>query len=111
MANFIAVVDQDAHRRNRFADRVSQRVAIVADLIVETAQLGEFAAVWARNARSPLSRHVDQNSAAIIWGRPLPAGGATPVSADQLARSWHQTSGEQPAALDGFHAAVSYHLG
>lgn len=107
MANIVAIVDEDAERRRRFVRQIRPALALVDCLRLDEVEAGDFAAVWAAQPRTPISRTRSPTAAAIIWGDAIPANGAQRADAEALFESW-SPGAIPPPAFDGFYAALRF---
>ncbi|CAN5784625.1 hypothetical protein BH23GEM9_BH23GEM9_29180 [soil metagenome] len=112
MANFLLVVDPDPQRRTRFLERVKPRLAPVDGLVVSGLSTGSFAALWAAQARAPVSTGIYGEGVAMVWGDALAGPGPERLDAAGLARLWagdDVATTFHPRPFDGFHAVAYYH--
>ena len=109
MASLIVVVDPDEARRCRFLDAVRPHVAPVAGLSTGERACGSFHAIWACGDHVPVDVHEGDDQIAIVWGRPLPKDGSTPIQARDVALTWADVSTALPDAWDGYFAAAAFH--
>ncbi|HJU67737.1 MAG TPA: asparagine synthase-related protein [Gemmatimonadaceae bacterium] len=108
MANFVAIVDEDAERRRRFVRKIRPALALVDGLGLDEIEAGDFAVVWAAEPRAPLSQMRSASAAAIVWGDAIPANGAHRITAQVLFDSWKPAGATCPPAFDGFYAALRF---
>lgn len=108
MANFIAVVDGDVERRQRFLKRVWAEISPVDSLRIDAVEAGEFASVWAAQDRAPISSTCSSGSAAVIWGDAIPGPGPERLHAAELLRAWDPAESAPPPPYNGFYAALRY---
>ncbi|HVF40398.1 MAG TPA: asparagine synthase-related protein [Gemmatimonadaceae bacterium] len=108
MANFIAIVDRNESRRQRFLHEVAPLIAPVEKLRVERADLDDFGAVWAIREGVPVSSTISADATAIVWGDAIPGPGPERLSAAGLLMKWAETNPRPFACFDGFYAALRY---
>lgn len=109
MANFIAIVDADEDRRQRFVRRVRAEIAPLESLRTTDLEADDFVAVWAADDRAPISSTRSSTEAAVIWGDAIPGPGWERLDAAGLLRAWAPSANRRPASFDGFHAGLRYH--
>ncbi len=107
MANFLLVVDRDADRRAAFVGAAEKRLGPFRGLEVERCGTGDFAGIWARGLRAPVSHSTHGERAAIVWGEVFRDDGAR-LDACQIERLWRPPDTRLPEPLDGFYAAAVY---
>lgn len=108
MANFIAVVDRDTGRRQRFLNAVRSEIAPLGSLRIGSVEADDFGAVWAANERAPISVASSESGAAVVWGDAIPGPGPKRTDATGVFTKWDPRRAKTPAAFDGFYAAVRY---
>lgn len=106
MANFLAVWDPEADRRESFLDRVTSDLVIVPDLRRDRVEAGPVSIAWASARDAPLStarRERPRPEAAVVWGDALREDGRRIEAAELL--DLRRPGVESPApCFDGFHA-------
>ena len=119
MANFIALIDPDSDRRDRFLRRVTPLLPPVEGLVAGWCAAPPFAAAWAADAHAPISvastdgaadapiSAVSGTGAAVLFGTALRESG-TPVEARELRDLWHRDDSSVPEPFDGYYAALAY---
>ncbi|NEQ74543.1 MAG: hypothetical protein F6K23_16770 [Okeania sp. SIO2C9] len=110
MANFLVVVDPDPERRSLFIKTVETLIPPVEGLITNSCSTENFHAIWAANAKAPISVVSDEEGAGIIWGQAIPQDSSTIIDAKQLRNQWTSLP-TQPPIFDGFYAAIVYEPG
>jgi asparagine synthase (glutamine-hydrolysing) len=123
MANFIALVDPDPARRQRFIADVAPRVAPFEGLVAGSCDAGPFAVLWAAGESAPISVWRSDgaangvsagpgtrasSAAAIIFGTAIGGENGELVDAHELHDSWRDIDRNLPAQLDGYFAALRY---
>lgn len=108
MANFLVVVDPDPARREAYCTRVRPLLAPVDGLVTQTIGAGACAVLWAAGPRAPIDHAVDGDTLAAIWGRAVPVGATTPVTARDAADAWATVGAGIPPVWDGYFAAITY---
>jgi len=104
MANFFAIVDPIADRRETFIETISPLIAPVSGLAIASCGDDNFKALWAAHPQAFNSYQVDQSGVNIIWGEAIVAGSSTRVTAQNLRNFWQ----DFPQIFDGFYAAIAY---
>jgi asparagine synthase (glutamine-hydrolysing) len=107
MANFIAIVDPDEARRQRFERTVQPLLPLVEGLTSGRTACGNLVVLWAAALGAPVSSARTGHGAAVIWGNALDDRSATPIDASALALRWRGQA-ERTGALDGYHAALAW---
>ena len=107
MANFVAVVDPDPERRERFLRQVTPRVSPVEGSVTGACSSPPFAVVWSAAAGAPISRESGAG-AAVVFGTAIRGEAGERVTAPELRRLWHGGEGALPEPFDGFYAALAY---
>ena len=108
MANFIAIVDPNPERRQRFLETVRSEIAPVDSLRIDSVAVGDFGVVWAAHESAPVSTAWSDTAASVLWGEAIPGPGPRRIDATTLFGSWEPNRWHGPAAFDGFYAAVRY---
>jgi len=108
VANFIAVVDRNGDRRNRFLQTIRNEIAPVDSLRIDSVEVADFGAVWAVSERAPISAATSTGASTVIWGDAIPGPGPERLDATRLYAAWHPRERRFPRAFDGFYAAVCY---
>jgi asparagine synthase (glutamine-hydrolysing) len=116
MANFIAVLDADTERRNRFIRSVTTRLAFLDGLRTDTLACGPFAVAWAVTDRSPVSTAHREGCAAVLFGDAIEGPAPHRLDANGLIDAWRAASkpgsgsgdASSPPVFDGLYAAVRY---
>lgn len=106
MANLVLIIDPDAERRDRFTARIEGLLVPFDGLLTERCTSGDFCALWARDARAPVSQVTDAQGAAVIWGEAIKAASSARIDAGALRVLW--VDAHAAAVFDGFHAAAVY---
>ncbi len=107
LANFVALVDPDPERRERFLRRVAPIAAPVAGLVAGSCSSPPFAALWTAGAHAPVSVHSD-DGATIVFGTAFRDENGTRITAPELRELWRDAAVRTPAPCDGFHAALAW---
>ncbi|MCW3981170.1 MAG: asparagine synthase-related protein [Candidatus Bathyarchaeota archaeon] len=108
MVNFVIIIDPDGKTRSSYIDKMRNILPFVKGLSISSRTSGDFSAIWAGGAWTPVSSQVDDEGAAILWGDALLQSTSSPVDASQLKILWDNLDGEIPEAFDGYHAAILY---
>jgi asparagine synthase (glutamine-hydrolysing) len=108
MANFVAVVDPDQSRRERFLSLASPRLPLLPGLATGRCAAGDFAVAWAAGPRAPISHDADQRGAGVLFGDALLGDRGTRLHAGTLRTLWSDRTLPVPPTLDGYHAGVTY---
>jgi len=107
LANFIAIVDPDAGRRDQFLREVEPLVPPVPGLVPGSCAAGDFAVRWAADAHAPISVSADRG-AAVIFGNAIRSAEEVRIGADELRRQWLILGSWAHEPLDGYFAALVY---
>lgn len=107
MANFLLLVDSDAQRRTRCAQRAAAQLAPVERLLAGSISVGDFTAMWVAEPRVPVSAMADEDTAAVVWGDAITTASEW-IDAAGLAAAWYPQAGASPPPFDGFHAALRF---
>jgi len=78
----------------------------VDGLTINSCSAGDFSAVWAAGAWSPVDYITDSEGATIIFGNAIDALHRLWLNASQIRQLWRNSKISYP--LDGFHVAVDY---
>ncbi|NES84008.1 MAG: hypothetical protein F6K10_22785 [Moorea sp. SIO2B7] len=109
MANFIILIDPVSERRTQYIDKIKPLLAIVENLNSDSCSTQDFCAIWAANAKAPITSYSDDKEAAAIWGEAITQADSTRINATQLKDLWNQTNDKDLTPFNGFYAAVTYH--
>lgn len=109
MANFLIVVDPDRDRSAAFRKAASREIAFLENLTLGQCASQAFHALWASGARAPVTSVSDDQTAAVIWGRPITGDDGRPIETRELAAAWADAKDGTPPIFDGYYAAASYH--
>lgn len=83
MANFLLIGDPDPGRRRRMMRAARDRVALLDGLVVSSAELPPFGAVWAAGPSAPVSvARQGSERLAVLWGEPRLSDGSLLDAAD-----------------------------
>ena len=107
LANFVALIDPDPERRERFLRRVAPLAAPVEGLAAGSCSSPPFAAIWAAAADAPVSVDADPGTA-IVFGTAIHGEDGARVTARELREHWREAGTRPPAPFDGFFAALSW---
>jgi asparagine synthase (glutamine-hydrolysing) len=107
LANFVALVDPDPERSERFLRRVAPLAAPVEGLVTGSCSAGPFTALWTASAYAPVS-HVSDLGAAVVLGTPIHGDAGAWVTASELRGVWPPGDSARAAPFDGFYAALTY---
>jgi asparagine synthase (glutamine-hydrolysing) len=108
MANFLAVVDPDAARRDAFCAAAGARIAPFPGLTRGECGAGPFRALWAAGPDAPVSRSSGDQAATVVWGTPIGEDPQGHLTAEQVAGAWAVSGAATPSAFDGYFAALSW---
>ena len=108
VANFTCIVDSDTERRTAYISRIRDSIAPLPKLQTREAGCGSFHVVWACADHAPVDVFEGNGQIAVVWGRPLPKDGSTPVQAVDVASAWASVRTTVPEAWDGYFAAVAF---
>jgi len=107
LANFVALVDPDPERSERFLRQVTPLASPVGGLVTGSCSAPPFAALWTATADAPIS--VESGAgAAIVFGTAIRGEAGARVTAAELRQLWHGGEGGIPEPFDGFYAALAY---
>ena len=104
MANFFAIADPVADRRQTFMQTIGALIAPVPGLAIASCGDRDFQAIWAAHPQAPISYEIDPDGLAIVWGDATITGTATRVAAKTLKSYWQ----DFPQIFNGLHAALTY---
>lgn len=108
MANFVAIVDPNLDRRERFVRTIEPLLGVLKGLVTDRCGAGNFTAIWAASPQAPVSLVADAEGAAVIWGDAIPGPGPERLDAAGLRRTWSEGKPGPPTAFDGLHVALDY---
>lgn len=109
MASFVAILDPDAQRRERFLTRAQDDLAPVPKLDHGSAACGDFALRWAASPSAPVSIDEDRTGLTVLWGDAFLGDAPRRAGATDMTEAW---AGPQTAPVAaGFHACVHYRWG
>ncbi len=103
MANWVAVLDGDRARRERFVAATAAIVAPVEGLRAGQAAYGAWAVVWAAASSAPVETMTSEDGACVLWGDALADEGSR-QTAGSVWRAWQ---GGAVAQWDGYYSAMS----
>jgi asparagine synthase (glutamine-hydrolysing) len=106
VANFVALVDPDRDRRERFLEKIEPLLPLMDGLVTGRCEGNHFAALWAASPHAPVSHVADAAGAALVWGDAIPGPGPKRLDAASLRKIWGEGKGAVPAAFDGLHVAL-----
>ena len=99
VAFFVVAVDEERGRRARFLEAARARIPTFTTLRVDHAEIGCFAALWARPPATAADTCRDEGAFALVLGDAFRGPAGTRV----LAR---EAIGDGPKECDGFHLQV-----
>jgi asparagine synthase (glutamine-hydrolysing) len=106
MANFIILIDADAERRRRFAEKVLPMLSPMSGLSTGSIELGDFFAGWAAAPSAPVTCVRRDSSAAVVWGEPIDDSSARLTAADMIGL-W-QPATRARSFFNGYYAAAVF---
>jgi asparagine synthase (glutamine-hydrolysing) len=107
MSNFIILIDSEKGRRERFAEKAKDIMAL-SGLHLNQCRSGEYLSLWTSSRNTPVSSICDEEGAALLLGDAIEPGSEKRMTAEEIRKCWE--SDRRASFFDGYYAAVAYNF-